>query len=244
MSAGPRKNRADWRPQAAAPVLPAVREQAAALASKRLRDMLASFGNPASVVAYLPENLDRLDQHDQMILQLLQDTVASLRVKLGLAPDESPRVGIYDPRDSNLNLDGFNAFSFGKRLGPDSVVAVGERWVEDRPDLLAPLVAHELGHIATGDMISGEAWRRIFGVAWKTGLGGALALAATGLGAANLAIVGGAAVLLAVSWLLGLAHSRVREPLRFASARSILKVHVRGLARRSAVGCLRRRACV
>ena len=80
-----------------------------------------------------------------------------LMARLQLDAAKTPKTALDEILSPFERIPGYNAFSYGAGVGPDAVIAVGEKWVDARPDVLDALVAHELGHL----------WYRAIAAQWK-----------------------------------------------------------------------------
>ena len=161
------------------------------------------FGDSTSKVQYASRNFN----------WPVKDTVVRLSARLGLAPEQSPRTGLYTETGKGVDsqIAGLNAYSAGKRLGPDALIAVGEALAREGSPVLDAVVAHELGHLASRDMVWSAAWRRLHRVAWMTAFGAGAFFAWSGVFGLSAVFAGLAVGLLASSYILGKGFSRAVE---------------------------------
>ncbi|MFA6004034.1 MAG: M48 family metalloprotease, partial [Elusimicrobiota bacterium] len=96
--------------------------------------------------------------------QPMYQAMSEIMARLGVAPTLAPRIGLY------LTGGAFNAYSIGRGLGPDAVVAVGEGLLSEPPHILKAVVAHEIAHIVNKDHIGLAYWRRLHILARNAGI--------------------------------------------------------------------------
>jgi Zn-dependent protease with chaperone function len=137
-----------------------------------------------------------------------QRALARLAERLGLSPQDTPTLGLWSDEPGQV-WRGWNGWSGGTGLNARAVVALDENWLSAEERELEALLAHELGHLATGEL----RWRNVLSrlrraAGWT--LLGALAAAPT-LGGLGLWLAAAAAVAWVVSGLVGLAWLRQTE---------------------------------
>jgi Zn-dependent protease with chaperone function len=134
-----------------------------------------------------------------------QRALLRLTARLGAAPEQAPSLALWsdEPGSARPSWDGWSG---GVGVNARSVVAVGERWLTAAELELEGLIAHELGHLATGELRWRALWSRLHRAArWAALAAPALIPVAGWLWPAL------AAAAWAASGLLGLAFLRRAE---------------------------------
>lgn len=93
-----------------------------------------------------------------------QRALAELATRAGASP--GPRLGLALETGATPSeqLSG-NAFAGGVDLSPRSYVAIGERWLSQPREIMEAAMAHELGHLATGELAARARWAMLHGLA-------------------------------------------------------------------------------
>jgi len=134
-----------------------------------------------------------------------QRALGRLVERLGLAAERRPSLALWNDAPGDPRPSG-NGWSGGLSVDARAVVAVGERWLSAPQAALEGLLAHELGHLATGE----QRWRNVWARLEKASRWSALAALASVPAAGWLWAAAAGGAWLACS-LLGFAYLRRAE---------------------------------